>query len=152
MTKKPSDYSTSFRIDVTSHPSAGQNQEPMDDTVEGLLAQILLVQQRQAQLLEGLIKATTHSQQQRANELKQWKEANPRLSRACQMAAESLSKIQMQFLESLTDEILDNEEVLYDGDFMLGEFVDRFGPRIAHLNGVLQMLGQLGSGVPMEND
>ena len=26
---------------------------------------------------------------------------------------------------------------------MLNEFVDRFGPRLAHLNGVLQVLSQL---------
>jgi hypothetical protein len=26
---------------------------------------------------------------------------------------------------------------------MLNEFVDRFGPRIAHLNGLLQVLSQL---------
>jgi len=30
-----------------------------------------------------------------------------------------------------------------DGEFMLNEFVDRFGPRLAHLNGVLQVLSQL---------
>jgi hypothetical protein len=33
---------------------------------------------------------------------------------------------------------------------MLNEFVDRFGPRLAHLNGVLQVLAQLGSGEPTE--
>ena len=33
---------------------------------------------------------------------------------------------------------------------MLSEFVDRFGPRMAHLNGILQVLAQLGSGVPAQ--
>ena len=28
---------------------------------------------------------------------------------------------------------------------MLNEFVDRYGPRLAHLNGVLQILAQLAS-------
>jgi hypothetical protein len=28
---------------------------------------------------------------------------------------------------------------------MLNEFVDRFGPRMAHLNGLLQVLAQLSS-------
>jgi hypothetical protein len=32
-----------------------------------------------------------------------------------------------------------------DGEFMLNEFVDRYGPRLAHLNGVLQVLSQLSS-------
>ena len=30
-----------------------------------------------------------------------------------------------------------------EGEFMLNEFVDRFGPRMAHLNGLLQVLSQL---------
>jgi hypothetical protein len=38
-----------------------------------------------------------------------------------------------------------NAEALTDGDFMLNEFVDRFGPRMAHLNGVLQVLATLSS-------
>jgi hypothetical protein len=39
--------------------------------------------------------------------------------------------------------VVDNEESLVDGEFMLNEFVDRYGPRLAHLNGVLQVLSQL---------
>ena len=33
----------------------------------------------------------------------------------------------------------------FKGEFMLNEFVDRFGPRMAHLNGLLQVLSQLSS-------
>ena len=40
----------------------------------------------------------------------------------------------------MTNEIHENADVLMDGEFMLNEFVDRFGPRLAHLNGVLQIL------------
>ena len=38
-----------------------------------------------------------------------------------------------------------SEENLLEGEFMMNEFVDRFGPRLAHLNGVLQVLAQLGT-------
>jgi hypothetical protein len=61
-----------------------------------------------------------------------------------------LSRVQAQFLESITDEVEANEEDLLDGEFVLSEFVDRFGPRLAHLNGVLQVLAQLGHGVPSQ--
>ncbi|MEZ6075773.1 MAG: hypothetical protein R3C56_08860 [Pirellulaceae bacterium] len=50
----------------------------------------------------------------------------------------------------MTNEIDDNEEALNESDYMLNEFVDRVGPRLAHLNGVLQVLAQLGSGVPTQ--
>ena len=61
------------------------------------------------------------------------------------MAAEALSKVQAEFLESLTDEVNANAEELLDGEFVLNEFIDRFGPRLAHLNGVIQVLAQLSS-------
>ena len=63
----------------------------------------------------------------------------------CRTAAETLSRVQTRFLENLTDEVLDNEDCLMDGEFMMNEFVDRYGPRLAHLNGVLQVLSQLSS-------
>ena len=61
------------------------------------------------------------------------------------MAAEALSQVQVEFLNTMTHEINENVDALMDGEFMLNEFVDRFGPRLAHLNGVLQMLAQLSS-------
>jgi hypothetical protein len=110
-----------------------------------LLREILVAQDRQNELLEELVNQLNGSQKQRANELGQWKQANPHLARNCRLAAEALGKVQTEFLCSLTREINDNYEVLLDGEFMLNEFVDRFGPRLAHLNGLLQVLSQLSS-------
>ena len=90
-----------------------------------------------------LVSQLSAAQKQRANELGQWKQANPHLARNCRMAAEALGKVQTEFLESLTAEVTANYENLLDGEFMLNEFVDRFGPRMAHLNGLLQVLSQL---------
>ena len=108
-----------------------------------LLREILAAQDRQNELMEELINQLGAAQRQRANELGQWKQANPRLARSCRMAAESLGKVQSQFVESLTAEVNANCENLVEGEFMLNEFVDRFGPRMAHLNGLLQVLSQL---------
>ena len=100
-------------------------------------------QDRQNELLEELVGQLGAAQKQRANELGQWKQANPHLARNCRVAAEALGKVQAEFLESLTAEVNANYENLLDGEFMLNEFVDRFGPRMAHLNGLLQVLSQL---------
>ena len=94
-------------------------------------------------MLEELVSQLSAAQKQRANELGQWKQANPHLARNCRVAAEALGKVQTEFLESLTAEVNANYENLLDGEFMLNEFVDRFGPRMAHLNGLLQVLSQL---------
>lgn len=137
-----------FRIDVSAEAGS---QAPVagDQAVIELLRQLVLGQQQQNKLIEELTHQTVALQKQRVSELQQWKNANPDLARACRKAAESLSRVQTQFLENLTEEIVENEENLVDGDFMLNEFVDRFGPRLAHLNGVLQVLAQLGTGEPV---
>ena len=80
---------------------------------------------------------------QRQYELGQWKQANPKLAQRCKRAAETLNRVQNEFLKNLTDEVADSEESLLDGEYMLNEFVDRFGPRLAQLHGVLQVLSQL---------
>ena len=113
--------------------------------VVNLLRQLLAAQDRQNHLLEEMNQQLNAAQRQRSNELGQWKEANPGLAQSCRSAAETLSRVQTQFLNNLTEEVQDNEENLMDGEFMLNEFVDRFGPRLAHLNGVLQVLSQLSS-------
>jgi len=114
-----------------------------DSEVSGLLHQLVAGQDRQNELLEELIGQISSNHRQRAHELGQWKQANPRLARNCRVAAEALGKVQAEFLNSLTREIGENYENLVEGEFMLNEFVDRFGPRMAHLNGILHVLSQL---------
>jgi len=111
--------------------------------VVGLLRELLAAQDRHNELLEELVSHLCTAQRQRANELGNWKQANPGLARSCRVAAEALSRVQTEYLISLTQEISENYESLRDGEFMLNEFVDRFGPRLAHLNGLLQVLSQL---------
>lgn len=143
MSPKPSQFPL-FHIDVTTTASDTQlASSDKQDLMVALLHNLVLGQERQNKLLEELIQQVNVNQRQRAAELGQWKAANPGLARRCKIAAETLSRVQNRFLESLTEEVADNEECLLDGEFMLSEFVDRFGPRLAHLNGVLQALSQL---------
>ena len=133
------------QIDVTQTACAAPSQKADGDVSEQtqLLREMLVGQDRQNEILEELVNQLSATQKQRAGELGQWKQANPQLAQYCRMAAETLGKAQTEFLDSLTQEITDNAEVLMDGEFMLNEFVDRFGPRMAHLNGLLQVLSQL---------
>ncbi len=132
-----------FRIDVSPESESAPPVSNERMMVE-LMRQMVAGQQQQNRLMEELIHQNAAANKQRATELQQWKDANPDLARSCHRAAEALSRVQTQFLDNLTEEIADSEEHLVDGDFMLNEFVDRFGPRLAHLNGVLQVLAQLG--------
>ena len=147
MTHNPQSPSPLFtQVDITSAApvSPARSGQPVDEQV-GLLRNILSAQDRQNELLEELVTQLVSAQRQRVTELGQWKQANPDLARACRTAAESLSRVQVEFLHSITREINENFDSLMDGEFMLNEFVDRFGPRMAHLNGLLQVLAQLSS-------
>lgn len=127
-----------FRVDLDDD----KDTEEFSGTEE-LLQQLVLGQERQNDLLEELVEQMSASQRQRSSEISQWKQANPELSKKCRNAAEALGKIQTEFLDNLAEEINHNLDGYIEGEFLLNEFVDRFGPRLAHLNGVLQVLAQL---------
>lgn len=137
---------TQVDITPTAAPPRRQETAGYGDEHAILLRQLLNAADRQNELLEELVNLVGMHHKQRMQELGQWKQANPELSRSCRKAAETLSKVQVEYIGRLTEEVHDNSDCLLDGEYMLGEFVDRFGPRLAHLNGVLQVLSQLGSG------
>ena len=108
-----------------------------------LLTRILSTREKQNELLEELVGTLCQQQRQRTQELNQWRAANPALVRQVRRASETLGRVQTEFLRTMTAEVNSNPEGLVDGEFILSEFVDRFGPRMAHLNGVLQVLAQI---------
>jgi hypothetical protein len=133
------------QVDVTAgaaHPTASAHSATEQTE---LLREVLAAQDRTNEILEELVGIMATAHKQRLQELHQWKNANPRLANSCREAAEALSRVQVEYLERMTDEINDTAEDMGYGEFVLNEFVDRFGPRLAHLNGVIQVLAQLSS-------
>jgi len=154
MSKDPNSTGTFYsQVDITAGARVSQPQSADASSAEqiGLLRSMLAAQDRQNELLEELVNQLGAAQKQRAAELGQWKQANPELAGCCRQAAEALSQVQIEFLNTMTNDINENRDVLMDGDFMLNEFVDRYGPRLAHLNGVLQILAQLSSAADAAN-
>jgi hypothetical protein len=143
LTRRPAPQLFS-QVDVTSathsHPVAGSREENTE-----LLREILAAQDRTNDLLEELGTSIAAQQKQRASELHQWRNAHPALASACREAAEALTRVQIEYLERMTEEINDTSDDMVGGEFLLNEFVDRYGPRLAHLNGVIQVLAQLSS-------
>ena len=133
------------QVDVTAaaNHSRAAAHTSMEQTE--LLREVLAAQDRTNEILEELCNILSTSHKQRQQELHQWKNANPRLANSCRDAAESLSRVQVEYLERMTDEIAESADDMAYGEFVMNEFVDRYGPRLAHLNGVIQVLAQLGS-------
>lgn len=134
-----------FHIDVVGASTEGAPKVNVDkgDVVIALLQRLVLGQEQQTKLLAEILQQTNAVHRQRQAELGQWKQANAKLAQRCKRAAEALNRVQNEFLKSLTDEVVQSEEDLLEGEFALNEFVDRFGPRLAQLHGVLQVLSQL---------
>ena len=135
-------------IDVSAESSTTdpvQNPADSDNQLTAILQQISEKMDRQNELLEQLVQQEEPLDDPRSIELDRWKKANPDLAQSCRFAAETLSRAQTEFLEQLTNDVCESDDALLDSNFMLGEFVDRYGPRLAHLNGVLQVLSQLSS-------
>ena len=136
------------QLDVAPLSSTVSTNNPIQQTLQeqsDLMRDLLSAQDRTNELLEDLVSSLSLAQKQRNSDLNQWKKANPALARSCREAAEGLSQVQARFLNKMTEEINLTVEDLMDGEFVLTEFVDRFGPRLAHLNGMIQVLAQLSS-------
>jgi len=132
------------QLDVSSVTQTNPVMTSREEHTE-LLREVLAAQDRTNELLEELGAVMAANQKQRANELQQWRNAHPALASACREAAEALTRVQIEYLERMTEEINDTSDDMVEGEFLLNEFVDRYGPRLAHLNGVIQVLAQLSS-------
>lgn len=154
MTHDPAQFSPVFSIDVSADNSsnAKSQQRPADvgAALVALTRQLIDSQQRQNQLLEQLLQVskqvlqnTNQANAQRQNDLTQWRNAHPKLVRSCKQALETLSGVQTEFLQTMADEVADQKDALSESEYVFSDFLDRYGPRMAHLNGVLQVLNHL---------
>lgn len=131
---------------VTSGSNLSLGSDPNE--TNRLLRDMIALQMKSCELLAELVNQVSLQQRQRIAELKAWKEANPELAKSCRQAAESLSKVHAEFLASIARDAAENADDFTDSEYALGEFIDRYGPRLAHFNGVLQLFAQLGAPLP----
>lgn len=119
---------------------------------ESLLREILEVQKRSCDLLVQLVAVVSQQQRQRQAELKAWRDAHPDLAASCRTAAEALAKVHAEFLSTVAREGSESAEDMLESEYSLGEFIDRHGPRLAHFNGLMQVLAQLAAPPPGDSD
>lgn len=161
MANEPTPFAPVFSIDVTAAdaanapaatpPTPTPKGSDVGSALIGLTRQLIEMQNRQNVLLEQLLQinkqvlqASNQANQQRQTELNQWRNSHPKLVKSCKNAMESLSQVQIDFLQTLADEVEDQKENLAESEYAFNDFLDRYGPRMAHLNGILQVLGHLG--------
>lgn len=128
---------------ATSNTITQKNEK--QSNLKDLLLQLISAQTEQNRLLEKILFQLSASQRQRNLELAKWKQANPELANSCKIAAEHLAQIQTKILTNLAYEIDDNCMNLEDNEYTLSDFFEKYGPKLIHLNTLLQTLGALGN-------
>lgn len=163
MSNDPGPFSPIFSINVSAEganpqnapapapaPQPGNRSLDVGTAMIALMRQMVDAQNRQNQMIDQLLQInrqvlqnTQQANAQRQNEMTQWRNAHPELVQSCRTALETLSAVQTDFLEKMTNEVEDSQEELVDSEYMFADFLDRYGPRMAHLNGILQILNHL---------
>lgn len=109
----------------------------------GVLNDIATQQKRQNELLTQLINLQTAPQRQRVNELQNWRNSHPELAKGCRQLLDRMSSMQNEYFTKMVEDSVENSVDWDYSEFMFNDFVDRFGPRLIHLNTLLQALSQL---------
>jgi hypothetical protein len=100
----------------------------------------------QRQHLELVRETTQVGRDQRARqiaELEKWQTSHEAVLESCKETLGQLEQVHAALMSELGEYVREHHENLLDGDFSLSEFVDRFGPKLAHLNTMLAVLRPL---------
>jgi chromosome segregation ATPase len=104
----------------------------------------------QRQQLDLAREASQIGREQRARqiaELERWQTGHEDVLEHCKESLANLEKVHASLMGDLANYVSENHENLIDGEFVLTDFVDRFGPRLAHLNTMLAVLRPLAAAV-----
>ncbi|MDB5350400.1 MAG: hypothetical protein JWN86_1647 [Planctomycetota bacterium] len=100
----------------------------------------------QKQQLELTREAAQFNRDQRARqiaELERWQQAHEPMLDFSKQSLTQLEEVHAALMRELADYVDEHHENLVDGDFALSDFVDKFGPKLAHLNTMLAVLRPL---------
>jgi hypothetical protein len=106
-----------------------------------LLRQLVALQQEQVSLLK------THQANQDGGArwrsfLARWESEFPGIGSACKQALPALERAYLSLVRELTDKLVAEPDALTD-EFVLSEFLDRYGMRLGQLGNLLSQLAPL---------
>jgi hypothetical protein len=109
--------------------------------VTDLLRQLLAAQQEQVALMKAQLASQDGSNRWRAF-LTRWNEEFPGLGSACKQVLPSLERAYLSLIRDLTEKLVTDADDLSD-EFVLMEFLDRYGMRLMQMGNMLNQIGPL---------
>ncbi len=105
--------------------------------------QSLEIQRQQLELAREGAQISREQRSRQIAELERWQNSHENVLDHCKESLSNLEQVHAALISEMADYVSENHENLLDGDFALTDFVDRFGPRLAHLNTILAVLRPL---------
>jgi hypothetical protein len=115
--------------------------------IADLLRQLVGLQQEQIGLLKAQLAGQDSGAKWRAF-LGRWEEEFPQIGSACKQALPVLERTYLGLVRELTERVNAAEAADLDDEFVLGEFLDRFGIRLGQLGNILSQLAPLAEAAP----
>jgi len=117
-----------------------------DQTLQ-LQSQMLEMQRQQIELTREVAHVNRGKRAREMGELERWQSGHEHVLESCRESLGNLEQVHAALMGELAAYAKENYENLLDGEFALTDFVDRFGPRLAHLNTMLAVLRPLAAAV-----
>jgi hypothetical protein len=112
-----------------------------------LQRQSLEVQRQQLELSREAAQVSREQRARQIAELERWQTGHESVLDHCKETLGNLEQVHAALMGELANYVSDNHENLIDGEFALTDFVDRFGPRLAHINTMLAVLRPLAAAI-----
>jgi chromosome segregation ATPase len=112
-----------------------------------LQRQSLELQRQQLELTREAAQINREQRARQISELERWQNGHERVLEDCKESLTGLEQVHAALMGELTNYVAENHENLLEGEYALTDFVDRFGPRLAHLNTMLAVLRPLAAAV-----
>lgn len=112
-----------------------------------LQRQTLELQRQQLELAREVAQVNREQRQRQISELERWQQGHENVLDNCRESLTNLEQVHAALMGELANYVKENFDNLLDGEYALTDFVDRFGPRLAHLNTMLAVLRPLAAAV-----
>lgn len=108
-----------------------------------LQQQVIDLQRQQLDLLRETTQVARDQRARQVADLERWQQGHSRVLDLCKDTLGRLEQVHASLMGEMAEYVEEHHENLVEGDFALSDFVDRFGPRLAHLNTMLAVLRPL---------
>ena len=105
--------------------------------------QMMEMQRQQLEISRELLQVNREQRSRQIAELEKWQSGHEPILDLCKDTLGKLEQVHAALMRELGNYVDEYHENLLEGDFSLSDFVDRFGPRLAHLNTMLAVLRPL---------